>query len=160
MQRWDGLGCVGLQKVWMGECVMGMVGRYARGIGRHRIESQEVSNKTRNWYKISQNHAAQSPRWVEPKIIQSAPSTSTDFTNLEQCRGGRARVDRIENSALGAVCCRCHRCCTPADRRPRTRRTSDVNRRESRTGRRSSRASSDGSCVQPSIGIPLAWLTV
>jgi len=31
-----------------------------------------------------------------------------------------------------------------------------VKRRESRTGRRSRRASSEGSCVQPSMGIPLA----
>jgi hypothetical protein len=41
-------------------------------------------------------------------------------------------------------------------RMPRTRRTSLVNRRESRTGKRSSNASSDGSCVQPSIGMPFA----
>jgi hypothetical protein len=39
---------------------------------------------------------------------------------------------------------------------PRTRRTSPVNLSESRTGNSSSRASSCGSCVQPSIGIPLA----
>jgi hypothetical protein len=37
---------------------------------------------------------------------------------------------------------------------PSTRRTSLVKRNESSTGRRSSNASSDGSCVQPSIGIP------
>ena len=41
---------------------------------------------------------------------------------------------------------------------PKTRRTSLVNRRESRTGKRSSNASSDGSCVQPSIGMPFAGL--
>jgi len=45
MRRWDGLGCIGLQKVWMDECAMGMVGRYARGIGRHQIESQEHSKR-------------------------------------------------------------------------------------------------------------------
>jgi hypothetical protein len=43
-------------------------------------------------------------------------------------------------------------------RMPRTRRTSLVNRSESRTGKRSSKASSDGSCVQPSIGMPFARL--
>jgi hypothetical protein len=37
---------------------------------------------------------------------------------------------------------------------PSTRRTSLVKRNESSTGRRSSNASSDGSCVQPSMGIP------
>ena len=45
---------------------------------------------------------------------------------------------------------------TPADLSPSTRRTSEVNRRESRTGNKSSRASSEGSCVQPSMGIPFA----
>ena len=45
MQRWDGLDCVGLQKVWMGGCVMDMVGGYARGMGRHRIESEEHSKR-------------------------------------------------------------------------------------------------------------------
>ena len=45
---------------------------------------------------------------------------------------------------------------TPADLSPSTRRTSEVNRRESRTGNRSSKASSEGSCVQPSMGIPFA----
>ena len=42
---------------------------------------------------------------------------------------------------------------------PRTRRTSLVKRRESSTGRRSSRASSCGSWVQPSIGMPFAICT-
>jgi hypothetical protein len=37
---------------------------------------------------------------------------------------------------------------------PSTRRTSLVKRNESSTGRRSSNASSDGSCVHPSMGIP------
>lgn len=39
---------------------------------------------------------------------------------------------------------------------PRTLRTSRVKRRESSTGSRSSSASSWGSCVQPSIGMPFA----
>lgn len=42
---------------------------------------------------------------------------------------------------------------------PSTRRTSLVNRKESSTGRRSSNASSDGSCVQPSMGIPFTAIT-
>lgn len=46
--------------------------------------------------------------------------------------------------------------CTPDERSPRTRRTSEVNLSESRTGRRSSRASSEGSWVHPSMGIPFA----
>lgn len=48
--------------------------------------------------------------------------------------------------------------CAPAPifRSPRICLTSDVNRSESRTGKRSRRASSEGSDVQPSIGIPLA----
>lgn len=41
-------------------------------------------------------------------------------------------------------------------RMPNTRRTSLVNLSESRNGKSASKASSDGSCVQPSIGIPLA----
>lgn len=41
-------------------------------------------------------------------------------------------------------------------RMPRTRRTSLVNRKESSTGRRSRSASSRGSFVQPSIGMPFA----
>jgi len=39
---------------------------------------------------------------------------------------------------------------------PRTRLTSPVNRNESRTGRRSRSASSDGSEYHPSMGIPFA----
>lgn len=46
--------------------------------------------------------------------------------------------------------------CHEKPRMPSTRRTSFVKRRESRTGRRSNRASSWGSFVQPSIGIPFA----
>ena len=45
---------------------------------------------------------------------------------------------------------------TQKPRRPRTWRTSPVKRNESSTGRRSSNASSFGSCVQPSIGMPFA----
>lgn len=46
--------------------------------------------------------------------------------------------------------------CHENPRMPSTCRTSLVKRRESRTGKRSSNASSCGSCVQPSIGIPFA----
>jgi len=45
-------------------------------------------------------------------------------------------------------------------RMPNTLRTSPVKRSESRMGNRSSRASSSGSCVQPSMGMPFAIATV
>lgn len=45
---------------------------------------------------------------------------------------------------------------SPAERRLSICRTSLVNRSESSTGSRSSNASSEGSSVQPSMGIPLA----
>jgi hypothetical protein len=46
--------------------------------------------------------------------------------------------------------------CHENPRIPSTLRTSPVKRNESKTGSKSSNASSDGSCVQPSIGMPLA----
>ena len=61
------------------------------------------------------------------------------------------RAMRTLHAGLHSVC-RGHE----KPRIPRTRRTSLVKRRESSTGRRSSRASSCGSWVQPSIGIPFA----
>jgi hypothetical protein len=45
---------------------------------------------------------------------------------------------------------------SPAERRLSMCRTSFVNRSESSTGSKSSNASSEGSSVQPSMGIPLA----
>jgi hypothetical protein len=65
--------------------------------------------------------------------------------NINECRDGREIEDTVavETHNQNALI-------------PRTRLTSLVNLKESRTGRRSSSASSDGSEYHPSIGIPFA----
>lgn len=69
-----------------------------------------------------------------------------------QVKNGMNAIETIVHEEDDLPCALCHE----KPRMPSTRRTSLVNRRESSTGSRSSNASSCGSCVQPSIGIPLA----
>ena len=79
----------------------------------------------------------------------------------DKCKFERENPEETRSNAKSKALFECVLICnacrnTQKPRRPRTWRTSPVKRNESSTGRRSSSASSFGSCVQPSIGMPFA----
>lgn len=76
--------------------------------------------------------------------------------------GGKERaVGRQSDASLKCIYCGRHEAEEEIvkPRMPKTLLTSEVNLRESRTGNKSNKASSEGSLVHPSMGIPLLSLT-